>query len=139
MQAVKISSGVFRHVEAEIRDFHDGKRELEKMKMNIVLASPVPDLNGGGKSNLPSDPTGSKALKLTSAAIVHKEYIIHVIESQYERLGEPQREVIRLWYWKRPRTLTWDGIALEMEKDKTTVMRWRDGFVFAIAEKMGWM
>ena len=139
MSSVKLSMGAFKHVESELYRYHETKKTLETLKNNILYSSPKPDLYGGGKSNIPGDPTGRKATLIS----VHKkiesfESIVGAIEHVYERLPEEKQKLVRLKYWTQPQTLTWDGIAMELNVSRRTAINWRDGIVYAIADLLGW-
>ncbi len=74
----------------------------------------------------------------THRKIEQLERIVEAIESVVERLPEKKKRLVQLRYWDKPRTLTWDGIALRLEIGRATAMRWRDEVIYAIAEKIGW-
>ncbi|MCY9713133.1 transcriptional regulator, partial [Paenibacillus larvae] len=94
---------------------------------------------GGGRSNLPSDPTGEIAVLLTSHKKLEQlERIVNAIESVVEGLPEKKKEMIKLRYWTRPQTLTWEGVAQRIEKDRTTAIRWRNEIIREIANRIGW-
>lgn len=137
---IKISRGAFQHVESELYAYHDTKKEIVRLKNEILHASPVRDENaGGGRGNLPGDPTGRTAvLMVTHRRIEQLERIVEAIESVVERLPEKKRELVKLKYWTRPQTLTWDGIALRLDVSRRTAINWRNEIVYAIALKMGW-
>lgn len=135
----KLKTGTFKHVESELYHYHDTKKEIERLKNYILHASPVPDRTGGGRSNVPSDPTGQTAtLMATHRRIEQLERIVETIESIYERLPAEKQKLVRLKYWTKPQTLTWDGIALELDVSRRTAINWRDEIVYAIAELLGW-
>ncbi len=138
--AVKIRKGTFQHVESEIFAYHETKREIERIKADILHGVSSDDENvGGGKSNLPSDPTGKKATRLTTdKRLRNLEAITEAIEHVVDQLPEEKRRLVRLRYWTKPQTLTWDGIALRLDVSRRTAMNWRDEIVRAVAEKLGW-
>jgi len=136
----KLRRGTFQHVESELYAYHDTKKEIVRLKNEILHASPNYDENvGGGRSNLPGDPTGRTAVLLvTHRRIEQLERIVEAIESVVERLPEHKKQLVRLRYWDKPRMLTWDGIAMRLDVSRRTAMNWRDEIVYSIAEKLGW-
>jgi len=140
MIETKLRRGTFQHVESELYAYHDTKKEIVRLKNEILYASPNRDENvGGGRSNLPSDPTGRTATLLaTHRKIEQLERIVEAIESVIEKLPEEKKKLVKLRYWDRPRRLTWDGIAGELHVSRRQAMRWRDEIVYQIAEKIGW-
>jgi len=138
--ATKLDKGVFRHVEAELYRYHDTKREIMRMRNDILYGTSPPDENvGGGRSNIPGDPTGKAGTLLAShRRLEQMERIVEAIESVYDRLPDVKKRLIELRYWERPQILTWDGIAIELKTSRRQAIRWRDEIVFAIAELVGW-
>lgn len=137
---IKLRRGTFQHVESELYAYHDTKKEIVRLKNEILYRSAEPDENvGGGRGNLPGDPTGRTAvLMVTHRKIEQLERIADAIESVVERLTDEKKNLVQLRYWDKPRTLTWDGIALRLGISTRQAMRWRDEIVYAIAERIGW-
>lgn len=138
MQA-KIKKGTFQHVESELYAYHDTKKEIMRIKNDILHASPEPDLNGGGRSNLPSDPTGRTAtLMVTHRKVEQMQLIIDAIDTVYEMLPDEKKRLIDIKYWTRPQLLTWDGIAKKLHVSRRTAINWRNEIIHAIANIIGW-
>lgn len=137
---MKISDGAFKHVESELYAYYDNRREIQRIKSEIMFDKISDDENvGGGKSNLPGDPTGRVALALAmNRRISSLELVLYAIESAFDRLQPIQQELIKLRYWTKPQTLTWDGIALQLNISRSTAIRWRDAVVREIAGNVGW-
>jgi RinA family phage transcriptional activator len=110
------------------------------MKEEILHGKTSRDENiGGGRSNLPSDPTGTVATLLAShVSLQHMERVVEVIDKVYQDLDKHKKELIRLKYWTKPQTLTWDGIALKLNISRITALRWRDDIIVGIAVMVGW-
>lgn len=136
---IKIKKGTFQHVESELYAYHETKKEIVRLKNDILYASALPDLTGGGRGNLPGDPTGRAAtLMVTHKTIQELERIIEAIESVVERLPEKKRELVKLKYWTKPQTLTWDGIAMRLDVSRRQAINWRDEIIYAVSERLGW-
>lgn len=139
MTETKLRTGTFKHVESELYHYHETKKEIARLKSYVLHASPVPDRTGGGRSNMPSDPTGKTGtLLVTHRKIEQLERIVGVIDEVYSGLPEEKKKLIRLKYWTKPQKLTWDGIADKIPVSKRQALRWRDDIVFSIAELLGW-
>ena len=140
MIQIKLRRGTFQHVESELYAYHDTRKEIVRLKNEILHASAPPDENAGGsRGNMPGDPTGRTAvLMVTHRRIEQLERIVEAIESVVERLPEHKKQLVRLRYWDKPRTLTWDGIAMKLHISRRQAMRWRDEIVYDIAAKIGW-
>lgn len=136
----KIRKGAFKHVESELHAYFDTQKEIIRIKNEILHGSGSIDENvGGGKSNLPGDPTGRMAVLLTShRRLDHLQSIVNAIDSVYNGLPKEKQKLVKLKYWTRPLCLTWDGIAMELSISRITAIRWRDEIVVCIADKIGW-
>lgn len=136
---LKLKRGTFKHVESELYAYPDTIAEIERLRAEILHSSPSPDVSGGGRGNLPGDPTASKGTRLaTHHRLLHLEAVADAIRSVYESLPEEKKQLIKIKYWTRPQRLTWDGIAMELHVSRATALRWRDEIVYAVAERLGW-
>ena len=136
--SVTVKSGAFRHIEAEIYGYHETLKELQKRREEL-LSKPTEELVGG-RPNTPGDPTGSVAARLADdRRLMELERIAYAVETVYNQLDDEYKELVRIRYWTKPQTLTWEGIALHLNVHKRTAMRWRKEIVIAIGEKLGWI
>jgi RinA family phage transcriptional activator len=138
--ATKLKKATFKHIEAELYCYHDTLKEIQMIRNNIMFCREDVDENvGGGRSSLPGKPTESIATRLaTHKRLAQLEEIANAIERVYTQLPETHQKLIRLKYWTRPQTLTWDGIANELHIGRMTAFRWRNEIIYAIAEVLGW-
>lgn len=140
MQAeLTVRKGTFKHIESELFAYHETKREINQIMQDILHGTTAVENKGGGKSNLPGDPTN----RLATALVTHKrlkqlETIANAIEEVYIQLPEEKQKLVKLKYWTRPQTLTWDGIARTLNVGRATAIRWRNEVVFAVAYTIGW-
>jgi RinA family phage transcriptional activator len=136
----QLHSATFKHIENEIRIYHQTLKEIEIRRMEIMHRYTPTDTNiGGGKSNLPGDPTGRTATALTDDLKLETlERIVTAIEFVWQGLTDEKKKLVKLYYWTRPQTLTWDGIALELNVSKMTASRWRKEIVISVAQFTGW-
>lgn len=125
------------YIEAELRDYHQTKADLVEAKDDFIHQAPIVDLSGVRGTDT-SRPTESKVLKMiTNKRIKRAEQIIRAIETVVNGLPDEKFRLIELRYWKRPRTLTDEGIAQEIGCDRRTLCRWMDGILLAIGIEMG--
>lgn len=136
----KLRRGTFQHVESELYAYHDTRKEIVKLKNEILHGKVNDDENvGGGRSSLPGDPTGRTAVLLTTHKKLEQlEEIVDVIESVVERLPREKQELVKIRYWTKPQTLTWNGLADKLHVSRRTAINWRDEIVSAVAIKLGW-
>lgn len=140
MTATKLKRGTFQHIESELYAYYDTCKEIEIMKNEIIHGKGYEDENvGGGRSGFISDPTGRTAVLLISHKKLEQlQNISNAISSVYELLPPEKKRMIKLRYWTRSQTLTWEGVANEVPAHRATVIRWRNEVIYAIAEKLGW-
>lgn len=135
---LKLSKGALRHIESELFSYENTKKEIERLRNDIIHASPVTD-NPEARSNAVGDPTGRVAtLLLTHRRLEQLEKIVEAIERVYRALPRDKQRLIELKYWTSPQTLTWEGIAQKVHISRRQALRWRDGILYAIAEQLGW-
>lgn len=137
---MSISKGAFKHVESELFAYPYRKREISRLREEILVPYQPTDENiGGGKSNIPGDPTGKKAIALAANAKLYSlERISDAIEEVYNRLPQVKQEFIRVKYWTPPQRLTTIGICEKLGISNRTFSRWRGQFVTEVAEILGW-
>lgn len=132
----KLRKSTFQHVEAELYCYHETKKEMERIRNDIIFAGKIQQ--EGGRSGI-SNPTAAVATRLTTDKRLQTlEEIVDAIEGVVNVLDEQRFKVIRLRYWTKPQLLTWEGVARQIPTHRTTVIRWRDEVVYAIAERIGW-
>lgn len=138
--AVKIKKATFKHIESELYSYKDTLKEIEELRKNIVFCNDNIDENvGGGRSSFISDPTSRIGTRLATHKRLGKlEEIANAIEKVYTGLPEEYQKIVRLKYWTRPQTLTWDGIADKIPVSRRTAFNMRDEIINTIAEVLGW-
>lgn len=137
----KLRRATFQHIESEMYSYHDTRKEIIRLKNEILYGShgTVDENVGGGRSNLPSDPTGRTAVLLTSHKRLEQlQAISDAIETAYNALDPAKQKLVRLRYWARPQLLNWEGIASQLHVSRRQAMRWRDEIVHMIAIRLGW-
>lgn len=138
MELTKVRKGTFQHIESELYNLEDTKKDLMRIRNEILNRSSQPN-ETGIRGSLPSDPTGLTAtILLTNRVIEEAEKVINAIESVHSRLPVEKQQLMKIKYWTRPQTLTWDGIALKMDISRATAIRWRDEVIYAVADVLGW-
>jgi RinA family phage transcriptional activator len=138
--AIKLRKATFKHIESELYSYHDTLREINNLRKDIMFTKENDDENiGGGRNNLPSSPTERIATRLaTHKRLNQLEEVTHAIEKVYTSLPEDYQKLIKLKYWTRPQTLTWEGIADKLHLGRRTAFRMRDEIVECVSEVLGW-
>jgi RinA family phage transcriptional activator len=133
---MKLTRATFRHVEAELYLYNETKKEIERMRQDIIHAGKVQQ--EGGRSGI-SNPTASTATRLTTDKRLQKlEEVTDAIEAVMEMLDPHRTKLVKLKYWTKPQLLTWDGIAQEVNISRRQAINWREEIIEAIAERIGW-
>jgi RinA family phage transcriptional activator len=138
--ATKLKKATFKHIESELYGYHDTLKEIDNLRKDIMFCNDNEDENtGGGRNNLPSSPTERIATRLaTHKRLIQLEEVTNAIYKVFQGLPEDYQKLVRLKYWTRPQTLTWEGIADKLFISGRQAMRWRDELVYAVAEALGW-
>jgi RinA family phage transcriptional activator len=125
------------YIEAELRDYHQTKREYEEMRDNLLNASAKPP-DGMPKGTATGDSTYQRTERLmTNRRLKYMEKVITGIENVLGELPPEKYQLVELKYWAKPQTLTDAGIAQKIGCDRTTLWRWADGICLAIGIELG--
>lgn len=134
---MRLSRHIKAYIEAELRDYHQTKHELEGLKIDLINMSPRPP-DGMPRGNSVSDPTADTVSSLLlDRRIARLETVVKGIESVLTDLDDDKLMLVKLKYWQRPRQLTNSGIAMEMYVDRKTIDRWNTAICYAIALELG--
>lgn len=135
----KLRTGTFKHIESELHSYWETLKELKLLKADMMSITMDDENVGGGRNNLPGDPTGrSVVLILTHRKIQQLEMIVNSIRTVYDHLPPEKQKLIHLKYWTKPQTMTWEGIAENLHISERQARRWRDDIVYEIAARLGW-
>ena len=127
-----------RAVERELYNLPRYKARLKNLNLDLI-DHPRPDVvSGGGKGNLPGDPTGSIASRELDikAKIVSLEAKIKRIENALEALSESERKLIDLRYLS-PQRYDNDYVKDVLAMSKSTYYQFREDVLETIAEIIG--
>lgn len=138
--ASKLKKATFKHIESELYSYHDTLKEINNLRKDIMFCNENDDENiGGGRNNLPSSPTERIATRLaTHKRLIQLEEVTNAIYKVYTGLPEDYQKLVKLKYWTRPQTLTWEGIAGSVPVSRSWAFKMRDEIVYAIGEVLGW-
>jgi RinA family phage transcriptional activator len=133
----RISKNGFRFAEQIIENYKMYVAQVKEMKHDIIFASGGQDENvGGGRSNLPGDPTGQKAMTIGDHIKIKQfERNIHAVEFVYSQLSAEKRKLFELTFWHKSHD--WDGLAMILHRDRSTLIRWRNQIVVSVATYLG--
>ncbi len=155
---MKIKKATYRHIEAEIYSYYDTLRAIAEMRKNIILAGGIHDAYGAvvGDRYPGTSVVEHRATKLADSILLREmERITRAIRDTYARAKEECRRVVWVKYglaidWEPPAELrermqgrnrfdmSPDHMAEVLAVDRATFHRYRSGFVYGIAERLGW-
>lgn len=137
---IKPTKLAFKKCESEWYNYHNTLTEIAKLREEIMNPFEETDENvGGGKSNIPGNPTERIATRLaTYKQLQYLEEVVQAIEKVYNACPENYKELIRLRYWSKNQKLTWDGIAERLHVSERQARRWRDEIIYATLDVLGW-
>ncbi|AVX31819.1 phage transcriptional activator, RinA family [Carboxydocella thermautotrophica] len=152
---LKLKRATYRHIEAEIFAYKETLKAIEELRRDIILAGKQEELavSGGGY-------VGSiverRATRLADSILLKEmERITRAITDVYSRTKEEARRVIWVKYglaidWQPPEELVakmkgrnrFDMSVREMADmipiAESTFYAYRTGFVYGVAERLGW-
>lgn len=156
---MKLKRATYRHIEAEIYAYHDTLQAIEELRRDIILAGGRQEAYGtvvGGRYAGTST-VEKRATKLADSLLLREmERIAQAIRDVYARAKEEGRRVVWVKYglalegWEPPAELrermkgrnrfdmSPDEMAEVLNVDRATFHRYRSGFVYGVAERLGW-
>ena len=156
---MKLKRAAYRHIEAEIYSYCDTVKAIEELRRDIILASGRQEAYGAvvGDRYPGTSIVERRATKLADSVLLREmERITRAIRDTYARAKEECRRVVWVKYglalegWEPPAELAarmegrnrFDMSVREMAEilavDESTFHRYRTGFVYGVAEKLGW-
>ncbi|AVQ34412.1 transcriptional regulator [Staphylococcus muscae] len=137
----EIKPGTFRYIESEIYNLESTKREIKRLRLEILNPSKAIDENivyGPLQSGEPTRTTELMATRLmTNKMLRNMEEMVHAIEYAYSKLPDEYKKVIYLKYWEPNRRMKMEHIADECNMHRNTAGKIRKNFVKAVAYEVG--
>ena len=155
---MKLKRATYRHIEAEIYSYCDTVKAIEELRRDIILASGRQEAYGAvvGGRYAGTSIVERRATELADSFLLREmKRITKAIEDAYARAKEEGRRVIWVKYglaigWEPPAELATrmegrnrfdmspDEMAEVLNVDRATFHRYRSGFVYGVAERLGW-
>lgn len=156
---MRLKRATYRHIEAEIYSYYDTLQAIEELRKDIILAGGRQEAYGAVASDRYAAGTSiveRRATKLADSVLLREmERITKAIEDTYARAKEEGRQVVWVKYglaigWEPPAELVArmqgrnrfdmspDDMAEVLNVDRATFHRYRSGFVYGVAERLGW-
>ncbi len=156
---MKLKRATYRHVEAEIYDYYKTLQKMDEFRRDIILANGRQEAYGAvvGGRYAGTSIVERRATKLADSVLLREmERITRAIEDVFARAKEQARQVVWVKYglalegWQPPAELVArmegrnrfdmspDDMAEVLNVDRATFHRYRSGFVYGVAERLGW-
>jgi len=156
---MKLKRATYRHIEAEIHAYYDTLKTIEELRQDIILAGRQENSYAVvvGDRYAGTSIVERRATKLADSLLLREmERITKAIEDTYARAKEEGRRVIWVKYglalegWEPPAELAArmegrnrfdigpEAMAEILSVDRATFHRYRSGFVYGVAERLGW-
>ena len=134
-----MDSGTFKQIEIILTEYPRYEGYINRREEELLNPYTPTDTNiGGGKSNRTSDTTAVKAITLADDRILQRiRFQYRAVKRTYDSADEVTQEIIDEYYFKQPRTKTWDGIALQVHTSKRSCFRIRRAFFSRLADELG--
>lgn len=126
-------------VERQIKYYHENKRQLDTLQMDL-FPSMISQYGhkGGGSPNTEKRPVEETAIKIASDLYIFQLGVaVNAVTDVYEKLSDMDKELIRLKYWDR--RLTADGIAMRLGISRPSVYVRLNKIITEIAKRMGYI
>ena len=155
---MKLKRATYRHIEAEIYAYQDTLKAIDELRQDIILAGRQENSYAAvvGDRYAGTSIVERRATKLADSLLLREmERITKAIADTYARAKEECRRVVWVKYglaigWEPPAELAarmegrnrFDMSVREMAEilavEESTFHRYRTGFVYGVAERLGW-
>jgi len=134
-----MASKDFKRVEQLLEDYPKLGTEIKKRRLALLYPVREQDENiGGSKSQSNTSLAETFVVTLDQDRRLTKlEEQKIIIEEVLNKLHEDDYNVIKLYYFEKPRTLTWDGIAMATRNSRSRCFEVRKSVVEEIGRKLG--
>ena len=130
----RLSKNTFKYVEQEIRQYKNNRKELNRLKNEIIQEAPEKQ---NGRSSGLGDSTAAKAVKLSmNRKISELEKSQKALETIYYRLCQDKQSVMEE-YWQSRYTNA--GLAYKLGVDERTIRRWKQHIVYLVAAELNYL
>ncbi len=153
---MRLKRATYRHIEAEIYSYHDTLKAIEDLRRDIILSSRSEGVVAVGGDSYIQSGVERRATRLADSILLKEmERITTAIRDVYRLTKDEARRVIWVKYglaieWQPPKELAaalsgWNRFTMSVRNmadilavDESTFHRYRTGFVYGVAEKLGW-
>jgi len=122
---------IYKKIEYYLYHYHQIRREIEQEKQDIIETGGRDLTEWGGGISYHSDPTATRAIKLTRPELLEKEKWLKVIEGTIQHFqGTEKGRLLQKKYFDELRER---HICQELHIERATYYNWRNEIVFYTA------
>lgn len=134
-----MDKNTFGQIEKILIEFPQYESYIKQREEEVIHPYQITDTNqGGGQSNRTSDTTGMRAVSLAEDRILQRLKFQHrAVKNTYDAADDTTQKIIKEYYFKQPRTKTWDGVAYYARASKSNCLRRRNAFFNKLADELG--
>lgn len=126
-----LSRQTYKKIEYYLYNYYNIRREVEQEKRDIIEAGGRDILEWGGGISYHSDPTATRAIKLTRPELVEKEKWLKVVEGTIQHFqGTDKGKLLQKKYFDE---LGERHICQELHIERATYYNWRNEIVLYAA------
>lgn len=132
----------FKAIESILLEYPDYDRYIAERRQKIFYPENfIRDENiGGSRGGHISNPTEQVAMTIAmDRELQLLKYQRDAVERAVNKTDPLTNQVIREYYFARPRTKTWEGIALDMNMSASNCRKLRNVFFERVADEIGLM
>ena len=141
MTTYSIKPGTFKYIESEIYNLYENKKEINRLRMEILNPTKEIDTNiiyGPLQKGEPVRTTEIMATRLlTNKMLRNLEEMVEAVEFVYSKLPDDHKKVIQLKYWNKDKKMKMEQIGDECHMHRNTVTMIRKNFVKAVSIHVG--
>ncbi len=137
MRPQRIRQATYRLIEAELRNYHATKKELEQMRLDVLEETWAVEV---AVETGPGDPTAAKGMRLAGLAVLEISKRVAAIEKCLKAYGghNDGRRIKAIEWLYFEGHLTINGVADKLGVSGRTIRRWKNEFVGLVAAELGW-
>lgn len=132
-------NSTIKYLEEELCNYDHTRKRMKELREEIRTPWQPQDENiGGGRSNNNVSTTELTATRLVNdKRIEHLERVTIAIEKVFDEGNQLERDLMSMYYFKKPRLLTVAGIIDKLHISRSHFFRIKKGIIIKLADELG--
>lgn len=129
----------YKYLESELFEYNYIDKHINKVREDVKNPYRESDENiGGGKSNTNVSVVEQTVTRLlTDKRLMQLERMKFAIEKVYDQSTQDERKLMELYYFKKPRLLTPDGVAEQLCVSRRQFYNMKKSIITRLADELG--